>query len=137
MGIGSMVCDGIWGLWLDEFPWDTERAAIDHLCCSALAVLLDCRPDAQQYPWKCFSPPVLWLVTFESTFQLPVKSLNQPIGLGVVGSGSETAPVRGNCGRCAKPGYPSLQECSSHCLCCNVWQGKGFWPASKPVDHSQ
>ena len=44
-----------------------------------------------------------------------------------------TAPVSGDGGRCAKPGYPSLQECSSNCFCHNVWEGKGFWPAGEPV----
>ncbi len=94
-------------------------------------------------------------MTLEGTFQLTVKSLYQTVGLGVVGSSSEAfvaehhhevtpefglelaAPIRGDCGRCAKPGYPTLQECSSHCLCLNVWEREGFWPAGKPVYDSQ
>lgn len=48
-----------------------------------------------------------------------------------------TAPVSGDCGRSAESGYPALEECSRHCFCGDVWEGKGFQPAGEPVYDSQ
>ena len=123
--IDCWVCECTGVGWLHKFPWHSKGAAIHHLSRSAFAILLDCRPDAEQDPRQGFCPPMLRRVALECRFQLSVKSFDQPVGLRMIRSCPQVVcaechhelfpevrcelatSVSGNGGRGTEPGDPS------------------------------